>query len=440
MRNINSKNKTKRIFKEAEKIIPGGTQLFSKKPELFAPNEWPGYFLKAKGVYIWDLDNRKLLDMSIMNVGACILGYADDDVDNYVKKNISNGVSSTLNTVEEYKLAKLLLRIHPWAKKVRFARGGGEAMSVAIRIARSYSKKDKILFSGYHGWNDWYLSSNLKTKKNLNNFLIKGLIPKGVPKKLINTSIPFDDSDIISLEKKLDANKNKVAAVVIEPARGNSVNTQFLLKLKKIAKKYGAIVIFDEITSGFRMNVGGIHLSKNINPDIAVFAKSMSNGYAMSAIIGKKNVMNSAMNTFISSTNWTEKVGPSAAIATIQKCIKKNIFKHNIKVGIEMKKIWLRLSRKHNLKIQISGIDTLPSFNFTSKENQKMLTYFTREMLKYNILAFRQFRPSYAHRFKHLKIYESFADKVFHGISLNLHRKIKNKDISKKSFSRITKE
>ena len=265
-------------------------------------------------------------------------------------------------------------------------------------------------------------------------------MPNGVPKKLINTAIPFDDSDIISLEKKLISNKHRIAAIVIEPARGNSINTKFLEQLKKVAKKYNTLVIFDEITSGFRMNIGGIHLSKNINPDIAVFAKSMSNGYAMSAIIGKKNVMSAATNTFISSTNWTEKVGPSAAIATIQKCIKKNIFKHNIKVGKEMKKIWSKLSNKHKLKIQISGIDTLPSFNFIDKENQKMLTFFTKEMLKYNILAFRQFRPSYAHKFKHLKIYENFADKVFYKLSLNLHRTIKNKNISKKSFSRITKE
>ena len=218
-----------------------------------------------------------------------------------------------------------MLKLHPWAKKVRFARGGGEAMSIAVRIARSYTGRDKILFSGYHGWNDWYLSSNIQSNKNLNKFLLSGLDPAGVPKSLINSAIPFDDSNIDNLKKKIKNKEKNIAAIVIEPARGNVVKEKYLKELKKIAQKIGAIVIFDEITSGFRMNVGGIHLLHKVNPDIAVFAKSMSNGYAMSAIIGKKNVMDAANKTFISSTNWTERVGPTAAIATIKKCINKKI-------------------------------------------------------------------------------------------------------------------
>lgn len=431
---------TNKIFYKAKKIIPGGTQLFSKKPELFAPGLWPGYYSKAKGVNIWDLDGKKYLDMSIMNVGACILGYADKDVDKEVKKAISNGVSSTINPVEEYKLAKLLLKLHPWAKKAKFARGGGEAMSIAVRIARCYTGRDKILFSGYHGWNDWYLSSNIQSKKNLNKFLLSGLEPAGVPKSLINSAIPFDDSNIEDLKKKIKNNEKKIAAIVIEPARGNDVNKKFLKKLKKLTTKIGAVLIFDEITSGFRMNVGGIHLLHNINPDIAVFAKSMSNGYAMSAIIGKKNIMSMANKTFISSTNWTERVGTTAAIYTIKKCINKKIFNHNIKLGKAMKLIWKNLAKKYGLEIEISGLDTLPSFCFKNNDNQKMQTYFTREMLKKNILAFRQFRPCYAHNEKHLKIYKKYADKIFFRLSKNEHIKLNNSSIAIKSFSRLIKE
>lgn len=433
-------NKTKKIYDLAKKIIPGGTQLFSKKPDLFAPGFWPGYFSKAKGVYIWDLDNNRFLDMSIMNVGACILGYSDKDVDNSVKKSISSGVSSSINPVEEFELASLLLKIHPWAKKVRFARGGGEAMSIAVRIARSYTKKDKVLFSGYHGWNDWYLSSNLKSKANLNKFLLSGLDPAGVPKSLINSAVPFDDTDINDLNKKIKQNKKNIAAIIIEPARGNAVDKSYLLKLKKIARKIDAVLIFDEITSGFRINVGGIHLLDKINPDIAVFAKSMSNGYAMSAVIGDSKVMESAKKTFISSTNWTEKVGPSAAISTIKKCIRKKVFSHNIQMGKLMKKIWTKLSKKYSLDIEISGLDTLPSFSFKSKDNLVMQTFFTREMLKHKILAFRQFRPSYSHNKRHLILYEKYADKVFKKLSQNNYKKLKYKEISMKSFSRLTKE
>ncbi len=434
------KSKTNYIFKKARKLIPGGSQLFSKKPELFAPGVWPGYFNKAKGVHIYDLDNKKYLDMSIMNVGACILGYADKDVDQKVKKIIDCSVSSSINSVEEYELAKILLKIHPWAQKARFARGGGEAMSIAIRIARAFTRRDKILFSGYHGWNDWYLSSNLKSNKNLNKFLLTGLDPAGVPKNLINSALPFDDTNIESLKRKIKNKEKQIAAIVIEPARGNNVNKVYLNKLKKIAKKIGAVLIFDEITSGFRINPGGIHLIDKIYPDICVFAKSMSNGYAMSAIIGKKNIMNAANKTFISSTNWTERIGPTAAIATIKKCIKKKVFNHNIKIGKKMKIIWSELSRKYNLDIQISGLDTLPSFSFKSIDNQKMQTFFTREMLKYNILAFRQFRPSYSHKLKHLNTYRTYADKVFEKISKKSYQKLPNKFVAQKTFSRLTKE
>tara|TARA_B100001123_G_C15237201_1_gene997619 strand:+ start:102 stop:1403 length:1302 start_codon:yes stop_codon:yes gene_type:complete len=432
--------KTLKKFTLAKKIIPGGTQLFSKKPELFAPGLWPGYYKKAKGVNIWDLDNKKYLDMSIMNVGACILGYADKDVDGAVKKVIKQGVSSSINAIEEFELAKLLLKLHPWAKKTRFARGGGEAMSIAVRIARTYTNREKILFSGYHGWNDWYLSSNIKSKKNLNKFLLAGLDPAGVPKSLMNSAIPFDDTNIDSFKKKINNKEHKIAAIVIEPARGNIVNEKYLKELKKISKKIGAILIFDEITSGFRMNTGGIHLLHNINPDIAVFAKSMANGYAMSAIIGTKEVMDAANKTFISSTNWTERVGPSAALATIKKCMSKKVFKHNIKIGKAMKKIWLKLSKKYGFEIEISGLDTLPSFSFKNNKNQKMQTYFTREMLKFNILAFRQFRPSFCHNKKHLSLYEKFAEKVFYKLSKKNYNKLSYNSIAIKSFSRITKE
>ena len=434
------KKKTSTTYKLAKQLIPGGTQLFSKKPDLFAPGEWPGYYSKAKGVNIWDLDGNKYLDMSIMNVGACILGYADKFVDKEVKKVINKGVSSSINAVEEFELAKLLLKLHPWAGGARFARGGGEAMSIAIRIARAHTKKDKILFSGYHGWNDWYLSSNIQSKKNLNKFLLSGLDPAGVPKELINSAIPFDDSDIKNLERKIKKYKDKVAAIVIEPARGNEVNKSYLKKLVKIADKNKSVLIFDEITSGFRMNNGGIHLKSKIYPDIAVFAKSIANGYAMSAIIGKRKIMGSASKTFISSTNWTERIGPTAAISTITKCINHKVFNHNIDLGKKMKKLWKKIAHKHGLKIQISGIDTLPSFSFLHKDNQKMQTFFTREMLRYNILAYRQFRPSFAHNNKHLKTYEKFADKIFKNLSENKYKKLNRLEVSMKSFSRLTKE
>jgi glutamate-1-semialdehyde 2,1-aminomutase len=225
------------LYKIAKSFIPGGTQLLSKRPEMFAPEVWPSYYSKAKGCKIWDLDGREFIDMSIMSVGACILGYADEEVDEAVIKSIRDGVNSTLNCPEEVELAKLLLDLHPWFHMVRYARSGGEAMSIAVRIARAFTDREIIIFSGYHGWNDWYLSANLSDDKNLDGQLMSGLEPNGVPRSLIGTAIPFDSNSIDSLREKIKGRENKIAAIVIEPARGEEVSTNFLKSLKKFHKR-----------------------------------------------------------------------------------------------------------------------------------------------------------------------------------------------------------
>ena len=157
--------KSTELWNKARKIIPGGSQLFSKRAEMFLPERWPAYYSKAKGIEVVDLDGNRYLDFSTMGVGACILGYSDAEVDREVEKAVRNGSSSTLNAPEEVELAELLCELHPWAHMVRFARTGGEAMTVAVRIARARTGKDKVAFCGYHGWHDLYLAANLANKK-----------------------------------------------------------------------------------------------------------------------------------------------------------------------------------------------------------------------------------------------------------------------------------
>lgn len=431
--------KTINIYKKAKKLIPGGTQLLSKNPELYSPDNWPPYFSKAKGVYVWDLDGNRYLDMSTMSVGACILGYADSYVNKKVQLSIKRGVSSSLNCPEEYLLAKKLIKIHPWFDMVRFARSGGEAMGIAVRIARSYTKKDIIFFSGYHGWEDWYLSANLRKKSNLDDFLIKGLNPEGVPYKLEGTSIPFDIENLSELEKKLLKYKDKVAAIIVEPARGKIFDKKYLNKLKKISKKYKSVLIFDEITSGFRVCLGGVHKKIGVYPDIAVFAKSIANGFAMSAILGSKKVMKNAEKTFISSTNWTERIGPTAALATIEKYEKNNTHLHLLKIGKKVKNIWKKISKIHNIDIKISGLDSLLSFEFQSIEKDLLNSIFVSKMLENKVLAFKQFKVSYAHNEIHLKKYEKAMNNTFKYISQISQKDKKLFSSSKKSFERLTK-
>jgi len=402
-----------RLWKHAKKMIPGGSQLFSKRAELFLPELWPSYYMKAKGVFIWDLDGNKFIDMSYMGIGACVLGYADPDVNRAVKKAISLGSMSTLNCPEEVELAELLFKLNRWAGMVRYARTGGEAMTIAVRIARAHTGKDRIAFCGYHGWHDWYLSANLANGRLLDGHLLPGLKPKGVPRCLIATAIPFHYNRIEELEKIVNDYKNEIGAIVMEPVRHEEPKGGFLQKVRKIADEIGAVLIFDEITSGWRMNVGGIHKIYRVYPDIAVYGKAMSNGFPMAAVVGKSEVMDAAQESFISSTYWTERIGPVAAIATINKMIREKVPRHLCKIGTLVSKGWKRLADAHGLEIEIAGIPPLATFTFKHEDSQAIHTLFTQEMLRRGFLASKSLYASFAHTENHVERYLRSVDEVF---------------------------
>ena len=209
--------KGQKLYKKGKKLIPGGTMLLSKRPEMFLPDKWPSYFSRAKGCEIWDLDNRKYVDMSIMGIGTNSLGYGHHEVDKAVEKTISNGNMSTFSCPEEVILAEKLIEINPWADMVRFARTGGEANSIAIRIARAASGKDGVAICGYHGWHDWYLSANHNKDNNLTNHLLPGLEPLGVPKSLSNTVFPFHYNNYDELLEIV--NENQIGVIKMEVLR-----------------------------------------------------------------------------------------------------------------------------------------------------------------------------------------------------------------------------
>lgn len=436
--------KTKRgieLWNKAKKIIPGGTQLLSKRSEMFLPNQWPSYFKKAKGVEVLDLDGNKYIDMSYMGIGACILGYADEDVDNAVKKVIEDGSMCTLNSPEEVELAELLLKLHPWAGQVRYARCGGEAMAVAVRIARAYIKKDKVVFCGYHGWHDWYLSANLADKKNLDGQLLPGLEPLGVPRSLKGTAIPFNYNKIEEFKKIVK--ENDIGVIVMEPRREHEPEKGFLESIRKIANKIGAVLIFDEVTSGWRMNTGGIHMLYKVYPDIVVFAKAISNGYPMAAIIGKRGVMDAAQKSFISSTCWTERIGPAAAIATIKKLKKYNVPRHLCRIGNSIGRGWEKLAKKHNLRISVMNIPPLITFKFDyENESQALHSLFTQEMLKRGYLASKSVYVSYAHTKQRVEKYLENVDEVFElikkAIDKGNFRNLLKGPIAHTGFQRLT--
>ena len=406
------------LYRKAKKFIPGGTQLLSKRPEMFLPELWPAYYSKARGVEVFDLDGRRYIDMSIMGVGACVLGYADPDVDQAVKEAIDRGVMSTLNAPEEVELAELLCELHPWAQMVRYGRSGGEAMSIAVRIARAHTKKDVIAFCGYHGWTDWYLAANLGDNEALDGHLMPGLSPAGVPRGLTGTALPFHYNKIEELKAIVSTHKNNIAAIVMEPQRDHAPAPGFLETVRDIARDIKAVLIFDEITTGFRMTNGGIHLLHGVNPDIAVFAKAMANGYPMAAVIGTEEVMQAAQSTFISSTNWTERVGPTAALATIRKYQRENVAAHLIEIGNMVIKGWQKVAAETNLNLRTDAtIPSLAHFSLCYSDELVLTTLFTQEMLKRGYLAFHQFKPSFAHNAQHVHDYLRTMKDVFTLIS-----------------------
>lgn len=406
-----TRNRGAVLWDKAKCLIPGGTQLLSKRSEMFLPDQWPSYYSKAKGVEIWDLDGKKYTDMSIMGVGACILGYADNDVNTAVHKAVDKGSISTLNCPEEVDLAELLISLNPWAGMVRYSKTGGEAMAVAVRIGRAHTGKDIAAFCGYHGWHDWYLAANLADNKNLDGQLLPGLEPKGVPRGLKGTAIPFNYNNLAELEQIVE-NKD-VGVIVMEPLRHHEPASGFLSGVRKIADEIGAVLIFDEITSGWRMNVGGVHACYNVIPDIAVYGKAMSNGYSMAAIVGKKGVMESAQESFISSTYWTEGIGLVASIATINKCIDKKVPEHLITIGRQISRGWEDLSKEYSLPLEIMGIPPLTTFHFVIDSSQVLHTLFTQEMLKRGFLASKSVYVSYSHTTLNVEDYLTNAGEVF---------------------------
>ncbi|MFA4833309.1 MAG: aminotransferase class III-fold pyridoxal phosphate-dependent enzyme [Patescibacteria group bacterium] len=433
-------NKGIKLWEKAKKIIPGGSQLLSKRSEMFLPEQWPSYFKKAKGAEIWDLDGNKYLDVNA-SIGACILGYADPEVNKAVKKVIDDGSNSTLNSPEEVELAELLCKLHPWAKMVRYARGGGEAMTVAVRIARAYSGKSKVAFCGYHGWQDWYLAANLADDKNLDGHLLSGLEPRGVPRELKGTAIPFHYNKIEELKKIVSENKN-IGVIVMEPLRHEEPKDNFLKQVRKIADKIGAVLIFDEVTIGWRLNIGGVHLKYGVNPDIAVFAKGMSNGFPMAAIIGRQEVMQAAQTSFISSSYWTERIGPAAALATINKMIKKKVPQHLNKMGKFIIKGLKQAASNNKLKVAVVGLPPLIHFSFDYGENsQAIRTLFTQEMLKRGILASGGVYLTYSFKEPEAKKYLRAVEETFKllrkAIDNNQVRKLLRGPVAHAGFKRL---
>ncbi len=410
------------LYRKAKTRIPGGTQLLSKRPEMFLPENWPAYYSRAQGAQVWDLDGNMYYDFSINGIAACILGAADPEVNEAVIAAVRSGSMSTLNPPEEVELADLLCELHPWAEMVRYARCGGEAMAVAVRIARAATGRDRVAFCGYHGWHDWYLSDNLADDKALDGHLLSGLAPAGVPRALRGTALPFRYNHLEDLEAIVAQHGDELAAVVMEPIRNMEPAPGFLAGARDLCHRAGALLVVDEVSVGWRLNTGGAHLVYGLQPDIAVFAKAISNGYPMAAIIGTADAMQAAQNTFVSSTYWTERIGPAAALATIRKHRRENVAQHLGRIGQMVRDGWRIAAERAGLPVTIGGLVPMSSFAIQHKESPAAHTLFTQLMLDRGFLASRSFYTTFAHQDQMIEEYLQAAEDAFGVIAQALAR------------------
>lgn len=402
------------LYLRAKRLIPGGTQLLGKRPEQYLPDQWPAYYRRAKDCTVWDLDGVAYEDFTSNGIGTCLLGFANDTVNAAVTECVANGSICTLNAPEEVYLAERLCALHPWAEKVRYARSGGEAMAIAVRVARAVTRRPTVAFCGYHGWSDWYLAANLAENDVLNGHLLPGLDPGGVPSTLRGTALPFRYNQIAELEAIVAAHRGQLAAIVMEPMRWDFPRDGFLERVRALADETGAVLIFDEITAGWRSHFGGIHLSLGVNPDVAVFAKAMSNGYPMAAIIGRGKVMEGAQQTFVSSTYWTERIGPVAALAAIGEMERLGVVAHIDRIGRQVRAGWNAAAARHGVPIKPQGQPALCIFSFDCGDlSRAVMTLFTQEMLARGFLANGGFYPTFAHQLETVERYLRAVDAVF---------------------------
>jgi glutamate-1-semialdehyde 2,1-aminomutase len=405
-------------YTEAKALIPGGTQLLSKRPEMFAPDQWPAYYREARGCEIIDLEGRRFIDMSLGGILSTILGYSDSDVNAAVMRRVSLGSMSTLQTHDEVELAKLLLSIHPWADQARFTRAGGESMAVAVRIARASSGRDKVAICGYHGWHDWYLAANLSSPDggngdSLAGHLLTGLDPAGVPSGLSGNVLTFRYNHLEELDALLADHGSELAAIVMEPTRHTDPEPGFLEGVRGRCDRTGAKLIFDEISIAWRLHPGGAHLKFGVNPDLAVFAKALGNGFPIGAILGTRETMQAAQTSFISSTFWTEGIGPAAALACVRKQLSLDLPGHLRKIGSMVIEGWQSLGQKHGLPVKTPGRPEMALLSFDHPESAGLITLMTARMLRRGFLAAGGFNAMLAHEPRHVDAYLAALDEVF---------------------------
>jgi glutamate-1-semialdehyde aminotransferase len=390
------------IYEEAGKVIPGYTQLRSRLASGFAQGVSPVYADRAKGSRFTDVDGNEYIDW-VNAVSAIILGHHDDVVDDAVKEQIDRGSIYTVNSPKEVELANELIDTIPSAEMVKFSKGGGDACAAAARIARGATGRDIILFSGYHGWHDWYQSANYLDFPDL----VTGVGTRGVPKALAGTAIPFGEGDIDRLAMLFERHKGEVAAVMMEPIRSTDPPEGYLEAVKQLCHDNDAILIFDEVSCGWRIAIGGAQEYYGITPDMTVVAKCISNGYPMGAVVGKREFMEPAEDMFISSSYWSDNIGLTASIATIRELKRRDSPARFKEIGENIRAAMKEAIADVGISADVVGLFKSPALHIDLPDESlrpKVTTLFIQEMAKRGVHTSGGFMATLAHTDEDIRI------------------------------------
>ena len=399
MRRKSGVERSTEMYRRAGELIPGRTQLISRRASQAAAGVSPVYAKSAKGSRFTDVDGNEYIDW-VNALTAVILGHADDVVDGAVKDQVDQGSIYTLNSPLEIELAEELVRTIPSAEMVRYTKGGGEACAMAVRIARGTTGRDKILFSGYHGWHDWYQSANYLVDPVSGEYPFAGIEPIGVPKALAGTALPFVYGDLDMLEGLLKENKGEVAAIMMEPLRTDLPPEGYLEGVKELARSYDVVLIFDEVSCGWRVSVGGVQEYLGITPDMTVHAKAMSNGYPMGVVVGSRDVMEPASRMFISSSYWSDNIGLAASITTIRELKRRDSAVRFKETGEALRAALTDAIDSVGISAQVIGIYSNPTIVFDVPDESlgaKVSTLFIQEMARRGVHCSMRFNATLAH-------------------------------------------
>ncbi len=392
-------------LRRAEQTIPLGSQTFSKSRTQYPVGVSPLYIDRARGCHVWDIDGNKYIDL-VSSLASVTLGYKNRKIEAAVRKQLRKGVIFSLPGTLEAEVAEIICELVPSAEMVRFGKNGSDATSAAVRLARAYTGKNKVLVCGYHGWQDWFIGS---TSRN-----------KGVPKTVSDLTESFEFNDLESFNKAIST--GDVACVVMEPMNINFPAFGFLEEIREVTNRLGIVLIFDETITGFRFTSGGAQKLFGVTPDLSTFGKGLANGFPLSAVVGKSEIMTEMENIFFSGTFGGELLSLASAKAVLNKHLNNEVCPALSKIGAMLDEITTKAINNNGLSnvLSTSGHPTWIFLNWNPTDEYtvaQMKTYFLQECFRNGLIVLNSHNVTLAHSHRILSEIEDIYSRVLENLN-----------------------